>query len=237
MRMMLLLVSAMMLYLPAQADETQKKMHPATFYQRSVAPSFASMILSRSTGRAIPGREMTPEPAPALKALEPLKPLSIPQPKPSKQLSISDPSKPSTLVSSPKLNPHILKRLMTLDPIVRHYSQLHGVDPNLTRAVIYVESAGLIDARSHKGAQGLMQLMPGTANDMGVKNPLDATQNIFGGTRYLSRMLERFGREDLALWAYNAGPESVKRKRLPLETRRYIPNVIGVKRLLAQGGI
>lgn len=118
--------------------------------------------------------------------------------------------------------------------ILRHYSRLHNVDPNLTRAIIYVESAGLIDARSHKGAHGLMQLMPGTAAEMGVVNSLDPTQNIFGGTRYLSRMLERFGQVDLALWAYNAGPESVKRKRLPLETRRYIPKVIGVKRLLDQ---
>ena len=228
MKMMLLLIFAMMISLPIEAEQTKKNIRPATFYQRSVAPSLASMILSRSTGRAIPGQEVPEEPAPALKALEPLKPVSVPKP---------EPEKPAVMVHSPKLNPTILSRLMAFDPIVRHYSRLHGIDPNLTRAVIYVESAGIVEASSHKGAQGLMQLMPGTASDMGVKNPLDPTQNIFGGTRYLSRMLERFGREELALWAYNAGPESVKRRRPPLETRRYIPNVIGVKRLLAQGGI
>jgi soluble lytic murein transglycosylase-like protein len=106
------------------------------------------------------------------------------------------------------------------------------MDPNLTRAVIYVESAGDKKAVSSQGAMGLMQLMPDTATDMGVENAFDPAQNIFGGTRYLSRMIDQFGSLDLALWAYNAGPEAVKRKRLPSQTRHYIPNVIRVKRLL-----
>ncbi|MDP6041389.1 MAG: lytic transglycosylase domain-containing protein [Candidatus Latescibacteria bacterium] len=225
----LLICLVVLLQFSVSADASEKKsLHPNIFYQRSVAPSLISLILSRSTGRLAPVDKRSVDSAPEFENLEPLQLVSIPVPKLEKQ---------QPTVRSSKLNSNILKRLMVYDPIVRHYSRLHDLDPNLTRAVIYVESGGLIDARSHKGARGLMQLMPGTAAEMGVKNPLNPTQNIFGGTRYLSRMLERFGRLDLALWAYNAGPESVKRKRPPLETRRYIPKVIGIKRLLDQGDI
>jgi soluble lytic murein transglycosylase-like protein len=113
---------------------------------------------------------------------------------------------------------------------------MNEIDPNLTRAMIYVESAGDPQAVSHKGARGLMQLMPATASDMGVSNPLDPAQNIFGGTRYIQSLVKRFGSVDLALWAYNAGPELVKRKKLPSETRRYIPEVIRIKKILDRGG-
>lgn len=227
----LLICLVVLLQISVSADEGKKNpLHPNTFYQRSVAPSLASLILSRSTGWSAPEDKTSVEAVllPELEPLEPHKPASALAPRPEK---LQPP------VRAPQLNPDILKRLMAYDPIVRHYSRLHNLDPNLTRAVIYVESAGLVDAQSHKGAQGLMQLIPSTAAEMGVKNSLDPTQNIFGGTRYLSRMLERFGQVDLALWAYNAGPESVKRKRPPLETRRYIPKVIGIKRLLDQGDI
>ena len=81
-----------------------------------------------------------------------------------------------------------------------------------------------------------MQLMPATAQDMGVSNPLDPAQNIYGGTRYLAKLLGEFKRPELALWGYNAGPESVKRRRLPLETKRYVPEVLRVKNLLDQQG-
>ena len=113
---------------------------------------------------------------------------------------------------------------------------MNGLDPNLVRAVIYVESAGDKNAVSNKGAEGLMQLMPGTASDIGVSNSFDPAQNIYGGTRYLGTMLKRFKRVDLALWGYNAGPGSVKSKRLPLETKRYIPNVLRIKAILDEEG-
>ena len=74
--------------------------------------------------------------------------------------------------------------------------------------------------------------MPGTASDIGVSNSFDPAQNIYGGTRYLSTLLKRFKRIDLALWGYNAGPESVKRNRLPRQTKRYIPNVLRIKSIL-----
>ncbi len=105
-----------------------------------------------------------------------------------------------------------------------------GLDPALVKAIIEVESGGRSDARSPKGAVGLMQLMPGTASDMGVRDRTDYQQNIKGGTGYLSSLIERFdGNIVLALAAYNAGPSAVEKYRgLPpyLETVRYVRKVL-----------
>lgn len=105
-------------------------------------------------------------------------------------------------------------RLNTSDFIdaINDASHHYGLDPALVRAVIHAESNFNPLARSRKGACGLMQLMPGTAQDMGVEDVWDARANIFGGTRYLAHLLKRFDNNiTLATAAYNAGPGNVER--------------------------
>jgi len=102
------------------------------------------------------------------------------------------------------------------------------LDPVLLRAVIHVESGGDPHARSAAGAVGLMQLMPGTARDLGVTDPLDPVQNVRGGAAYLRSLLDRFGDPRLAVAAYNAGPGAVERAGgIPAiaETRTYVERV------------
>ncbi len=114
-----------------------------------------------------------------------------------------------------------------------HYIQKaaskYAIDSALIKAVIKTESNGNHRAVSRKGAIGLMQLMPTTANDMNVSNPFNPEENIEGGTRYLRMMLEKFdGDLTLALAAYNAGPGAVQKYRTvpPIsETRDYVKKV------------
>lgn len=116
-----------------------------------------------------------------------------------------------------------------LNSIVEAASRKTGVPKELLVAVIRAESGGNPNAVSPAGAVGLMQLMPGTAKALGV-NPKDPVQNVLGGARYLKMMYDRFGRWDLALAAYNAGPGAVQRYGgIPpyKETQTYVKRVLG----------
>jgi soluble lytic murein transglycosylase-like protein len=121
------------------------------------------------------------------------------------------------------------------EPLVQEHARRHALRPDLVRAVIQVESGFNPQARSPRGAMGLMQLMPKTAAELGVRNPYDPAENIRGGCMYLRRLMDRYsGNEELALAAYNAGADAVDRhgKTVPpyRETRDY------VKRVAARGG-
>lgn len=128
-----------------------------------------------------------------------------------------------------------------IQELVRYYSQLNGLDEDLVYAVIRVESNFNRYAVSRAGACGLMQLMPGTAADMGVKNIFDPAQNIAGGTQYLAQLLKAFnGNLVLALAGYNAGPENVVRYGgVPpfAETQAYVTRVISQLKHIERYGV
>lgn len=114
--------------------------------------------------------------------------------------------------------------------LIDRTAQKYGIDEKLVRALVKQESGFNPNAKSHAGALGLMQLMPSTAAGLGVKNPLDPVQNVEGGVKYLKSMLERFnGNTILALAAYNAGPNAVKKYNgVPpyKETQNYVRSIL-----------
>ncbi len=118
------------------------------------------------------------------------------------------------------------------DAIIQKASKQYGVDADLIRSVIQVESSFNPKAVSAAGAKGMMQLMPGTAKELGVKNPFDAEENIMGGTAYLSRLLNRYdGNVRSALAAYNWGMGNLEKKpmaAMPGETRHYVSRIMGM---------
>jgi soluble lytic murein transglycosylase-like protein len=118
-----------------------------------------------------------------------------------------------------------------LRALVAERAAVHDLDPRLVEAVIQAESAWNRRAVSRAGAMGLMQLMPQTAVVLAVDDPWDEAQNVRGGTAYLAEMLHRFGSEELALAAYNAGPGAVERHGgIPpyAETREYVRRVLSL---------
>ena len=129
--------------------------------------------------------------------------------------------------------PIMIEATQTLseDPIslIEQAARVHRLDPTLLKAVAWQESRGRMSAVSNKGAQGVMQLMPGTALELGV-DPRSLSGNIRGGAMYLRQQIDRFGSVPLALAAYNAGPGAVIRYRgIPpyRETRDYVAKIMG----------
>ncbi|MCL4120083.1 UNVERIFIED_CONTAM: hypothetical protein GTU68_059248 [Idotea baltica] len=122
------------------------------------------------------------------------------------------------------------KNVVKYDRIILNAAKKYKVDPALIHAVIKQESCYRILAVSHVGAEGLMQLMPATADRFNVNNSFDAKQNIFAGTKYLAWLLKRFkGRVDFALAGYNAGEGRVDQYNgIPpfKETRKYVVKVM-----------
>ena len=117
-----------------------------------------------------------------------------------------------------------------INELIDKYSEQAGLDVDFVKAVINQESGFNPNATSKCGAMGLMQLMPGTAQGLGVTNAYDPEQNIQGGTKYLKGLLDRFdNNKSLALAAYNAGPNAVKKYGgIPpyQETQNYVKSVL-----------
>jgi soluble lytic murein transglycosylase-like protein len=138
--------------------------------------------------------------------------------------------KPEPRRSPQQLNSTVLRRVNRYKNLIQSAAKHHNVDPELLSALVYVESGGNYQAVSPKKARGLTQLTAATAKELGVTDVFDPRQNIFGGAEYLGKQLKSFGKESLALAAYNAGPTRVRtRQKLPSETRRYIQKVLQVK--------
>lgn len=141
--------------------------------------------------------------------------------------------------SGDRYDPRLLARAARYDAIIEAEAKSAGVEPNLLRAVIVVESGFNPRAVSKRGAVGLMQLMPATASRFGVSNLYDPRQNVRGGALYLSFLINRFRQNvRLALAAFNAGEDAVDRSsgQIPpfSETLEYVPKVMKIYRALTE---
>ncbi|WP_286847897.1 MULTISPECIES: lytic transglycosylase domain-containing protein [Aminobacterium] len=129
-----------------------------------------------------------------------------------------------------KKRPHVEDPQSAAEKAIRKYGRAYSVNEDLIRAVIKMESGGNKDALSPKGAMGLMQLMPGTAQMLGVSDPFDPEENIRGGVKYLALLADKYnGDVEKVLAAYNAGPARVDSfGGIPpfSETQRYVRNVL-----------
>jgi soluble lytic murein transglycosylase-like protein len=150
---------------------------------------------------------------------------------------------PTTANTLPPLPFSLLEKRNALKPTIQSASKANAIAPSLVEAVIRAESGYNSQAKSPVGALGLMQLMPATAKELGVENPLEAKQNIEGGTKYLSQLMKKYdGNKSLAVAAYNAGPGAVdKYQGIPpyKETQAYVKKVLNYEAQFQaeQGGL
>jgi len=130
----------------------------------------------------------------------------------------------------PRRESAVKEKVIALFPLIEEAAQAVNIDSALLMAVIDVESGGDPRALSTQGAAGLMQLMPATGRSYGAADRFDARQNIAAGARFLRKLLTRFGSLDLALAAYNAGEDAVRRYNGSIppyrETQQYVPRVM-----------
>lgn len=149
-----------------------------------------------------------------------------------KSLSYNNPLKINNNIDVNPVRPSTtaMNRLSQYDSIIKQAAIKYNVDENLIRSVILAESAGNKNAVSSAKAKGLMQLMDGTARDMGVRNPFDPQENIMGGTKYLAYLINKFdGDMKKVVAAYNAGPGNVEKyDGIPpfRETKQYVNRVL-----------
>jgi soluble lytic murein transglycosylase-like protein len=140
------------------------------------------------------------------------------------------PDPPAPVITAAKHQDNAAPTVVEMREMLSHAGAAHNIDADLLASVIRAESGGQVRAVSRTGAQGLMQLMPHTANDMGVHDSFQPDQNIAGGTAYLDGLLTRYHDNiAVALAAYNAGPGAVDKYRgIPPyhETRAYVARVI-----------
>lgn len=129
----------------------------------------------------------------------------------------------------------IIESISPWESYIKHYAKEFGVDPDLVRAILYTESKGDPYRISKNGAVGLMQIMPATADFLGVTNVLNPEENIKAGVMYIAWLVKHYD-EEYALWAWNAGPGKLEDNKMPKETKRFIVDVLSVKTFLKGAG-
>jgi hypothetical protein len=206
--------------------------------QRSARPEQSGLSIQDYFARPVTARHPVAPDSPAPGEIQPTGPIApgtASPPRTTASPAVSAPVSPTAATGRVRRADAAVQS--RIEAGITKAAERYDLPGTLIRAVVQAESGFKVRAVSPAGAQGLMQLMPGTAKEMGVTDPFDIEQNIDGGSRYLRAMLDRFdGDVRLALSAYNAGPGTVAKYsgRVPYaETRNYVDRVLRFVRLSA----